>query len=835
MHGFSKIYERAVLGNPIVVIVLLALVLAFFSYHAKDFTLEASTETLLLEHDKDLLLYREVNKRYDLKDYVFVTFTPHGDLFSRKSLYLLRALSSYLKAMDRVGAVWSIFDIPLLRSAGLTLAEITPESVRYLGDAGIDAESAKAELLENPIARNLFLDDAGKTAMLVVMLESNLVYSEVQEERDRLIAKSRAGELDPEEGPLLEKARADYEAYMATLNRNLHEDIGTMRSLLGLFEKQAEVHLCGVPMIVEDMTAFIKDDLAIFGLGVFVFIVATLTVIFRKVRWVVMPLLSCFFSVTLMIGILGFLDWEVTVISSNFISLMLILTMSMNIHLIIRYRQLCADLPSADQAETVSAALRKMVWPCLYTALTTILAFSSLVFSGIKPVIDFGWMMTIGLSVTFATSFLLFPAILVLQKKSEPAVTGGTRFAFTSMLASVAQFHGRKVILFAFLFAGISVAGIANLRVENSFINYFSEKTEIYRGMKLIDDRLSGTSPLDIILRFGEPQQISDADDVLSETGDEDFFEEDDFGWSEDESPEDYWFTPYKVKRIKQVHDYFDSLPEIGKVLSLASVIRMVEQLNDGKDIDALELSLLYKRIPDELKSEWIDSFVSFDHNEARISVYILDSLKDLRRKELLERIRADLSRRFGYSEDEAAVTGVLVLYNNMLQSLFRSQILTLGIVLLGIGIMLLVFFRTILLAIVGIIPNLLAVTTVLGIMGLLEIPLDLMTITIAAITMGIAIDNSIHYIYRFREEFAKNGNYGETLRVCHGNVGRAILNTSTTIIFGFSILVFSNFLPTIYFGLFTGLAMFVALMAILTLLPRIILLWKPFGPDRGE
>ena len=376
-------------------------------------------------------------------------------------------------------------------------------------------------------------------------------------------------------------------------------------------------------------------------------------------------------------------------------------------------------------------------------------------------------------------------------------------------------------MIFSLLIAIISVIGIMNLRVENSFINYFKEKTEIYKGLKLIDDRLGGTAPLDIMLKFDESGE--------DKSNQDDFAEEDDLDWITDYDPKDYWLTPYKLERIKVLHDYLETLPEVGKVLSLASIVRVAEQLNGGNEFDGIELGVLYKKIPDKMKTEMLDPYISIDNNEARISILIKDSLKDLRRGQFLERINNHIVNKLGFNKNRVTVAGMLVLYNNMLQSLFRSQILTLGVVIFGIAIMLLVLFRSISLAIIGVIPNLLAVGIVLGIMGLMDIPLDLMTITIAAITMGIAIDNSIHYIYRFREEFYKNGNYSETLRLCHDNVGKAILNTSVTIIFGFSILVLSNFIPSIYFGVFTGLAMFIAMVSVLTLLPKIILIWKPF------
>ena len=828
MNGFSKLYNRIVLGHPKVVLIVLLLLLAFFAYHAKNFKLDASPDTLLLEDDKDLKIFREINSRYTIKEFFMITFTPYEDLFSEGSLTHLRKLREELKSLERVDSVITLLDIPLLQASGVELSKMTEETVKSLEDPGVNIQEAKKEMLESPIYNELILSSDGQTTALIVYMKQDPHFSELAEKRTQLLAKKRAETLSENEQSQLAHYMAEYEDYYAKYNRERHQDIEKIRSILLPYKKYATIHLGGVPMVADDMITFIKSDLVVFGFGVFIFIVATLTIIFRKIRWVILPLLSCFFAVLVMIGMLGFLNWKVTVISSNFISLMLILTMSMNIQLAVRYKQLCQAKSSEGQFDIVSATVKKMVWPCLYAALTTILAFSSLVFSGIRPVIDFGWMMAIGESVTFLTSFLLFPSVLILLKKSSSSIiTDEKQSTITSRLASIARFHGGKVIIVSIILSVISVIGIAKLKVENGFINYFSKKTEIYQGMKLIDDKLGGTFPLDIILKFDEQKNKSAANDNLVKTDKDKFLEEDD--WAGDHDPRDYWLTPFKVERIKEVHDYLASLPEVGKVLSLASIIRVAEKLYGGRPFDGIELGVLSKKIPDRIRSEMVDPYVSIDNNEARISLRILDSRENLRRKELLERIRSDLKNKFGLSGNRATVAGMLVLYNNMLQSLFRSQILTLGIVLLGIGVMLLVLFRSITLSIIGIIPNLLAIDIVLGIMGLMDIPLDIMTITIAAITMGIAIDSSIYYIYRFREEFAKNGNYAETLPLCHATVGKAILNTSITIIFGFSILVLSNFLPTIYFGVFTGLAMFIALLSVLALLPKLILIWKPF------
>ena len=531
----------------------------------------------------------------------------------------------------------------------------------------------------------------------------------------------------------------------------------------------------------------------------------------------ILPVLSCIFAVLIMMGFLGFLGWKVTVISSNFISLMLILTLSMNIHLIVRYRQLKQNFE--DHFELIKNTTSKMVWPCLYTALTTIVAFASLVFSDIKPVIDFGYMMVMGLSVTFLITFILLPCMMLLigPEKNNIIDNSQREFKITRILANFTLRRGALINLISIIVLFTSIYGASLLRVENSFINYFKSDTEIYQGMKLIDEKLGGTTPLDVILKFPKDNDRDELDDIDSDLFDE--YEETDADW----------FTIEKINRIKEVHDYLDSQPEIGKVLSLASTIRVAEKINDEAELSSLEMGLLYKRAPEKVKEIAVKPYISVENNEARISVRILDSKKDLRRKELIERINTDLENKLNIDPSMFTVTGILILYNNMLQSLFNSQILSLGFVMLGITIMFIILFRSFTLSLIGIIPNLLAATFVLGLMGLIGIPLDMMTITVAAITVGIAVDNSIHYIYRFREEFKKLRNYDDALKASHNSIGRAIFFTSVTIIFGFSILILSNFIPTIIFGILTGLAMMIAMIAVLTLLPRLIITIKPF------
>ena len=823
----SKIYENIIIKHPIFIIFFLILVLGFFSLHIKNFELDASADSLILEDDEDLKIFRKIISRYDTKDFVIITYKPNENLFSLNSFENIKSLKSKLENLENVHEVITLIDLPLLKTANVPLKRLNADKIKTIIDPDIDISLAKKEILESPIFKNLIVSEDGQLTSLIVNLKRDEQFVELLRKRNDLRAKEK---LKIEEEKELKKILVEYDKRKGNLKKINHQNIVAIREIIKEFSDTGEIHLGGVPMIADDMIEFIKSDLVNFGVGVFLFITITLIVVFRELRWVALPLLNCFYAVLIMIGVLGFVNWDVTVISSNFISLMLILTIAMNIHLAVRYKQLCNEMPNSEQSEIVFLTTKKMVWPCLYTALNTICAFTSLVFSGIKPVIDFGWMMAIGLSVTFLTSFFLFPSILLLLKKKEDSFNNEAQSHFTGGLAYLAKHHGNKVLFLSGLLTIITIIGITKLKVENSFINYFKEKTEIYQGMKLIDEKLGGTTPLDIVINFKKEtfdsnESIPSSDDA--ELGlDDDFF---DLGSEIEINTKDYWFTSTKIKQIEKAHNYLESLPEIGKVLSLTSLIRVAEDLNEGKEFDPFELNIIYKKLPEKLKRNIVDPYISIEHNEARINLRVLDSQKDLRRKELIEKINSDFKNKLEFNEDQFQITGVLVLYNNMLQSLFDSQIKTLVFVMFGIAIMFIILFRSLTLSIIGIIPNFIAAISILGIMGLLKLPLDMMTITIASITIGIAVDNSIHYIYRFREEFKKINDYKKTIDICHMSVGRAIFNTSVTIIFGFSILVLSNFIPTIYFGLFTGLAMLIAMLAVLTLLPKLILMVKPF------
>ncbi|MAJ66373.1 MAG: hypothetical protein CMI76_03705, partial [Candidatus Pelagibacter sp.] len=681
------------------------------------------------------------------------------------------------------------------------------------------------EIINSPIYKNYVISEDGKTSGIVVYLKKDERLAEYIRVKDKYFDQSIETGLTNEEKLNYKKFLKEYEEYKNLYNIRNHQNITEIRDVISRYGENAKIHLGGIPMIADDMMSYIKSDIVVFGIGVFIFIILTLWFIFRNFKWVIMPLLGCATSVIIMVGLLGLIGWKVTVISSNFIALMLILNMAMNIHVTVRFLQLKKEFPNLTKEEAVFEASKKMMLPILYTVLTTICAFLSLVFSGIKPIIDFGWMMTLGLIVSLLVTFLLLPSLLNLfSSENEIGIKDTEKSLITSALGSFTK--NNEILIFGttFLIIIFSIVGILRLEVENSFINYFDKKTEIYKGMKKIDEDLGGTTPLNIILKFPvKKKETKEENDEFDE-------------WEEEtETNEDkakYWFTRDKMDKIIQVHDYLDSLPEIGKVLSFGSILRVAEDLNN-KELQSLEIAVLYSKIPSAIKKEIVTPYISVDKDEARISVRIKDSLEDLRRNDLIQKIDKDLNTKLGFDREEYKLAGVLILFNNLLQSLFKSQILTLGIVMLGIFLMFLILFRNIIISSIGVVPNFIAAFFILGIIGLLGIPLDMMTITIAAITIGIAVDNSIHYIYRFKEEFNKINDYNKTLDRCHRTVGIAILNTSITIVFGFSILILSNFIPTIYFGIFTGIAMLLAMISVLTLLPKLILILKPFGEEK--
>ncbi len=815
----ANLYSRIVFGKPYLVITVLLLFVGFFAWQAQNFRLDASADSLLLEDDPDLEYSRLINVRYGIRESVTIAYTPHGDLFSREELNRLSELREELLTVDRVESVDSILNVPVFEDTPLTGIS---EDYLTLMDEELDLVSARQEIMTSPIFRNAVISPDGATAGMLVSFAIDETARDLLARRTELRNLARDGGLSLEQASELEGVEAEYALHSVVAADRQHQNIGRIRETLEKYKDNAQIYLGGAPMIADDLVTFVQGDLSSFSFAVVLLIIFALGLIFRKVRWVAIPLACCAVAGIIMVGVLGLMDWRVTVVSSNFISLLLIITISLTVHLTVRYRELRATRHFSDHDKLLRHSVLSMFRPCLYTALTTAVAFGSLIVSGILPIITFGWMMMMGVATALIVAFTLFPSILSIIKKDETQLSANLKLNLTTALATITDKLKAKVLIIYSFVVFFSVIGLAQIRVENSFIDYFRESTEIFQGMTLFDDKLGGTLSFDVVINL--PKTEEEFDD-----GFDDGFG---FGDTDDSNNDAYWFTAPKMDQVKAIHQYLDNDPQTGKVLSFGAVIELAEGLNGNMPIDGLLWAVLYNRIPETLKETVLNPFVSIEDDQLRFNVRVIESAEDLNRNELLQRIESGIEQEFGFADEDVKLTGILVMYNNVLQSLFQSQILTLGVVMLAIMMMFLALFRSLKIAIICIIPNAIAAAFVLGVMGWLGIPLDIMTITIAAISVGIGVDNTIHYMHRFKREFPRIGNYRDTMFFCHNSIGRAMYFTSMTIVAGFSILALSNFIPTIVFGLLTSLAMLVALIGSLTLLPQLLISFKPLGEE---
>ena len=830
---FSMLHEQIVLRHPIVILVVCAILVAVFGWHAQNFSLDATADSLTLERDADLSYYRVVRARYGSDDYLVVTFTPEEPLFSDAVLLELGELRSELLTLEGVESVVSILDVPLIKSPRVDIKQIG-KGIRRLQDKDTNRSMAREELTTSALYRDLIISADARTTALRINLRQDQRYLELRELRNQLRQKDYYGPLTIGEAEVLAATSSQFDKVSQSLLGKEQATIAAVRRVMEKYKTKASLHIGGVPMIVADSIEFIRHDLVVFGIAVISFLILILVIAFRQPRWAILALLNCLATCVVMLGILGLTNWHVTVVSSNFVSLLLILCLALTLHIIVRYRETHLESPDAEQLTLVRESTRRIILPCLYTALTTMVAFGSLIVSGIRPVMDFGWMMVIGISIGFIFSFTLFPAGLMLLRPGKPRVLRDVTATITASFARIIDGRTRQTLLLTLILIVAGVIGISRLTIENRFIDYYKKSTEIYQGMELIDRELGGTTPLDVVI--DAPRE--DPFDVEFEEGVDEGYEDllaDDRAGEGGITSTSYWFNYPKIKDVSEIHDYLNALPQTGKVISIATTARLLSELDEKVLTDNILLSIVYKRMPDDVKDALIRPYLSEDGDQVRFSVRVFESDKTLRRNELIGRIRKDLVEKFGLADEQVHLSGMLVLYNNMLQSLFRSQVLTIGAVFLAIFGMFLALFRTLRLAVTAIIPNLVSAILVLGLIGWLGVPLDLMTITIAAITVGIAVDDTIHYIHRFRHEFSLDGDYWAAIHRCHRSIGRAMYYTSVTIMLGFSILALSQFVPTIYFGLLTGMAMLVALLANMTLLPVLIVTLRACDVKRSD
>ncbi|MEA3372261.1 MAG: MMPL family transporter [Campylobacterota bacterium] len=825
----KKFYRNVVFVYPKTVLLLIFFLISFLGYQAFSLKIDASAETLLLEDDKDLAYSRVVNKRYRSPDFLVIAYTPHTPLLSETTRENIRRLSEKLEKLPQVESVTSILNVPLLQSPPKPVKDLV-DNIPTIASNDVNISMAKNEFITNPLyLENLVSADFRSTAIMI-NLQYDERYYQMLDERNGLRQRAKDGNLTLAQKHQYATIQKTFRDYRDGVRDAQHGNIIKIRSIMQEHRDDAEMFLGGVNMIADDMVTFVKNDLKSYGIIVLLLLITVLWIVFRQLQWVFIPVLILTASLIASIGLLGFFGWEVTVISSNYVSLQLILTTSIIIHLIVRYRELAKNFSRQKQADLVLHAVLSMYKPTFFAVITTIAGFLSLILSGILPVINLGWMMSAGLIISFILTYLLFPTLLILVKRTKPNTQFEREFSVTAVFATIVRRYGTAIFIATLLMIFFSLSGSSKLRVENSFISYFKSSTEIYQGMAMIDRQLGGTTPLDITIDFPDTQE--DEADVPAEEEDE-FFDDFEAEFKEEEQQDQYWFTSDKMQRIEKVHAYLESLPEVGKVLSFGTMQRVGRTLNEGEDLDNFELALLYNELPEEFAQLIIKPYLSIENDQARFYVRIVDSDPTLRRNALLKKIRTELTEKVGIPAEQVHLSGIMVLYNNMLQSLFSSQILTLGAMVALLFAMFWFIFRSLRIGLVAIIANLVPIGMVFGLMGWLDIPLDMMTITIASISIGIAVDNTIHYLYRFRKEFIITSNYDKAMTRSHASIGYAMSYTSAAITIGFFVLVLSPFIPTIYFGLLTVVAMVMALITDLLLLPKLIVMFKVFGREK--
>lgn len=817
-----SLYQKWVLEYPLTVLILLTLSILSFGSYSTKLEIDASAETLLLDDDKDLAFSRIIEKRFEGNDVLVLAYKPKQDLLSPTSLQLLTDISSELEALPSVKSVDSILNVPLLFSPIRDVDDLLHDT-RTLESSDINLSLVKQEFLNSPLYKERLVNKDFTITSILINLHNDPTYSTLLEKRNLLLHKQKTSSLSKSEKEGLEQATKAFKIYRDKQRILSNNNIENIRAIMSKYQDNATFFLGGVQMISNDIVGFVKSDLAIYGSILILLLILVLGIVFRKPRWVVLPILICALSVLAITSSLGFFGWEITVISSNFIALQLIITISIVLHLIVRYEELLALYPHASSRRMILLTMLSKATPTFFAILTTIAGFSSLLFSHIHPIINLGWMMSAGISMSLLISFIVFPTVLMLLKKTAPKKQKNSRFSIPALSSTIILKDKKAIFIITLLTIVFSITGASQLIVENSFINYFKKDTDIYKGMKIIDQELGGTTPLDVILTFNSDEN----DMVITVEEEEDSFENE---FNSLENNEQYWFTDEKLAIINKVHDYLSQIVQIGNIQSFATLLKTGKQLNKNESLDSVEIALLYQRLPQKYRDLILSPYVNIEHNQVRFSTRIVDSNEALRRNALLHKIQFDLEHMINPKVATVRLSNLMVLYNNMLQSLFHSQITTLSLVLLILFMMFLALFRSVKLTLIALTVNIIPIGIIFGFMGWLHIPLDIMTITIAAIAMGIGVDDTIHYIYRFKSEFTKDKIYTNVMKRTNNSIGNAMYYTSLTVIIGFSILTLSNLVPTIYFGLLTMLVMAAALISNLILLPKLLLLIKPLG-----
>ncbi len=778
--------------KSVTILLILVAIFTFFAFHINQFSLDASSESLLLDDDIDFKYYKKLRKQYGSSSNLVISYQTKDVALTNEKIQNLTNFVNQLKKIKQVKNITSILNVPLFASPKISLIDLSTTNIS-INNGNANLKLAVKEFQQSPIYANNLVSHDGKTsAILVALKDNNQIISNFKEKIQKiklsaLINKDKNNQID--------NIKIKIAQSLSQEKQNTKDAIASIRNVITKNQDKAKIFLGGIPLISNDIIAYIGSDLVIFSALVIVIMMVVLFMLFKNIRFVIMPIAIGVISALMMTGILSFMHWKITVISSNFFSLLLVMTLSIMIHLIVRYLELSKSNKSASKKELIIMTIEQMFKPCLYTTLTTIIAFISLIVSDIRPVIDFGYIMAIGVSISFILSFISFAILMNLLPVFNNKFTLISKFSITKNLAIITQKYGKFIIVTSIILAIIAIYGISKITVDNRFIDYFKQDTEISQGLKLIDKELGGTISLEIILN--------------------------DYG-------DGYWYNSEVRENIAKIHNYLESIDATGKVLSIETFIKMLSYINDDNTPSGFLLNIIISQMPDAVKKAMISPYYNENNGQLRFMIRIHENSKTFNHNELINNIKQTLIDDFAIKQDKFRLNGMMVLYNNMLQSLFDSQIKTIGLVFLMIFIMFFILFRSLSIAIIAIVPNMLPSLLILGIMGILSIPLDLMTITIASIAIGIGVDNAIHYIQRFKVEFARDNNYIKSINRSHESIGVAMFYTAITVAIGFMVLIFSNFIPSIYFGIFTAIAMLSAVILNLTLLPKLLILFKP-------
>ena len=783
---FSFIVDRP--GLVACTWILIALGLA---YPASQFKIDASADTLLTKNNAAYLKTREINRDFTPEEFLIVAYgAREKTVLEPTHIEAIGNLVDELKGLERVKSVTSLVNVPLLSARPLDqiMAKPLETTIEKNNYSQSELESI---FKDHPLYQNLVLSKDHRYAAIQVQFRKN---PELTGLHNKLLALDKK-QLDG--ASLTDQEQQDYDAYKARattleaeLNGQRAGEFEKIQAIAHKYSDKADIHFGGAHVLGQELIQIVKSDLKTFGLMTLAIVSVVLLLFFRSLRWLAIIFACCAIPVTITTGLLALLDLRATVISANFIAVQVVLTIAMLVHLVTHLLESQREQPEKSLYRSLLDTMTDKAKPTLYAALTTSIGFVSMVFTDIQPVIDLGWMMLCATLVSASVVLTGFPAfcLALWRSKVPPAIW---RMNWLSRTI-VAMPRWKAVVIPGTVIVGV-VCSIAatGVTVENSFINYFDKDTETYQGLKVIDQNLGGTTPLDVI--YHVPPQKQKSAVVLSSDS---------------------------VQALGTITRSLESAKGMGRVLSVYDFTELARNINE-KPLTEYELDALYKLVDKEIRQNLVGSYFDPETNRLRVSARIVDTTEGLNRQTLLQNIKQQF-KEHGVPLEQVEFANLFVVYKSLLAKLFDSQILMLGIVLPCMLLALMVLFRSITAALITMVPNLIALVVFFGLIGFLGIPLDFMTITIAAISLGIATDDAVHFVVRYQNRI-NQGDADNALADTSQYVGRAVFITTVVIICGFLAVCLSDFVPTRLFGAFTALVLATSFASTVLIIPALL------------